>query len=413
LLGLKHNIYMSWSNLSAHVAALAPELAAALELLPPDAPLDTLTLAGKPGQTCWGRTVVKPTVYCTVGEKDIDVLVSALQIQGIVPGLKVLEVTSQAHVGDSSAGAVARLLADHECGLETLDLSNCELSGKGCEVLCAALEENSTVRCLKLAYNPLGKQGGFALARMLQRNTVLEVVGLANTSLDTQAAVMLLSVLRGQRRVLDLDLQKAILFSRQEDTTKHAAQMIALNETLQSLNLANMAVGDVGADVLAKALMRNRSLRHLCLANNQIGAAGGEHLAELISSPECCLTSLNLSKNRVGDRGGSSIGRALAQNTVVRRLDLSENLLGNAGLEAVAKGMAMNSTLRKLCLWGNDWPEAHASDEDGGGERCDVGNPSALASFDQLLKGRFAHLDVECDFAVYEIDAQFQVAKKE
>lgn len=70
--------------------------------------------------------------------------------------------------------------------------------------------------------------------------------------------------------------------------------------------------------------------------------------------------------------------------------------------------MATNSTMRTLCLWGNEWPEAHAE----GGERCNVDQPSSLASFDLLLKGRFAHLDVECDFMVYEIDGQFQVARK-
>jgi Ran GTPase-activating protein (RanGAP) involved in mRNA processing and transport len=118
----------------------------------------------------------------------------------------------------------------------------------------------------------------------------VELLGLANTSLDTQAAVTLFSALRDHATLLEVDLSKAILYSRQEDTTKHAAQMVAINSCLQSLNLANMRVGDIGADVLAKALARNRSLKHLCLANNQIGIRGGEAFAELLGSPECCLT---------------------------------------------------------------------------------------------------------------------------
>jgi hypothetical protein len=99
---------MSWSNVAAHVADAAPNLAAVLDLLPPDAPVDTFSVAGKPGQTCWGKTAVKPALYCTVVDKDLEVLISALQIQGVVPKLKVFEVTSQAGVGDGAARSLAR-----------------------------------------------------------------------------------------------------------------------------------------------------------------------------------------------------------------------------------------------------------------------------------------------------------------
>lgn len=197
-------------------------------------------------------------------------LISAIQIQSIVPSLLVFEVSNQ-RIGDKTAKAISDLLTELGCKLETLDLTCCEFTGVGIAVICKALAGNTTVKNLRLGWNPLGREGGLAVVDMLNKNTTLESIELCNTSLDTAAIIHLYSALRDHPSLLNVDLQKSLLYSRQEDTNVHAAQMLCCNKVLTTLNLAHSQVGDLGADVLSKALFRNNALRVLCLANNQIG----------------------------------------------------------------------------------------------------------------------------------------------
>jgi Ran GTPase-activating protein (RanGAP) involved in mRNA processing and transport len=361
-----------------------------------------------------------------------------------VPSLLVFEISNQ-RIGDNTAKAIADLLTEHGCVLETLDLTCCEFTGKGITVICKALSTNQTVKNLRLGWNPLGREGGLAVAEMLQQNTTLESLELCNTSLDTAAIIHLYSVLRDHPSLQNVDLQKSLLYSRQEDTTKHAAQMLCCNTVMNTLNLAHSQVGDLGADVISKALFRNNALRVLCLASNQIGmqealfcfysiaiihiffsvlfidmgyvcfcfslvflhilsftgGAGGKAIGSLLKSPDCSLFSLDLSKNRLGDQGGEAIGDALAANTSLKRLNLSSNQMGEDGLSGVAKGMSINSTLRVLLLWGNNFPM----------DGCAPDSGSCVAALDALLKGRFAHLDVDVDIKSYEVDGMIQISR--
>jgi hypothetical protein len=131
------------------------------------------------------------------------------------------------------------------------------------------------------------------------------------------------------------------------------------------------------------------------------GGAGGKAIGSLLKSPDCSLFSLDLSKNRLGDQGGEAIGDALAANTSLKRLNLSSNQMGEDGLSGVAKGMSINSTLRVLLLWGNNFPM----------DGCAPDSGSCVAALDALLKGRFAHLDVDVDIKSYEVDGMIQISR--
>ena len=455
-----------WSNVAAHVMTDAPELGGALDSLTAEHGAEHLALHGRPGETCWGTDGARPALFCALGDRDLDLLVPAMQVQGLVGGLLKLELRSQAGVQNRSALALVKLLRHPDCALETLDLTGCEIGGEGIAALCEALAENATVKVLRLGWNPLGRQGGLAVAEMLKRNGAIEVLGLCNTGLDTMATVCLYAVLRDQRVLVDVDLQKALLYSRHEDTTKAAGQMLCINRTMVTLNLANVTCGDLGAETLAKALERNATLRILSLANNQIGmgeeeeawrkssaraaapaadcpaanptptrcapllasarrapsrrcsafsrlrcsagAAGAHAFADLLGrGGACSLVALDLSSNRLGEDGGAALGsQGIAGNTVLRRLDLRSCRLGPRALLAVAQGMAMNSTLRGLKLWGNDFPE--------GGELAAGGNDprECLKALQGLLRGRWLHLEVDTDVQVYEVDGVLLAARR-
>jgi hypothetical protein len=177
----------------------APLLGVALDSLAVDAPADALAIAGTPGQSCWGTGGARPSLFVALGDRDLEGLVEALQVQGMASGLKTLEVRSQAGLGDRGASAIALgLLADPACCLEHLDLTGCEVGGPGVVALCEAVAANpaTCLRSLRLGWNPLGREGGLAVAHLMGANRTIEVLGLCNTSLDTMATVCLYAALR-------------------------------------------------------------------------------------------------------------------------------------------------------------------------------------------------------------------------
>jgi len=110
--------------------------------------------------------------------------------------------------------------------------------------------------------------------------------------------------------------------------------------TVTSLRLIRSQIDDIGANMLAGALMRNRTLRHLVLCQNAIG-----------------------------DEGTEALAAALDQNPSLHRLDLAENLIGIRGAKHLADGLKQNRGLTELDLSGND------IGDEGAGHLADVLDP--------------------------------------
>lgn len=392
-------------ELADALASLGPDTGAGAEE-PPAEPLRTLLLAAPPGSSCWGTHRAKlrgPELFVTVGPTELGSLVSALTqtTPSGVPLQYVRHLTLRnQRLGDAALVhhvVEGLLMSPHSAELETLDLTGCDLTERAIAELCGALVSGYGIglRTLRLNWNPLAKRGGLAVSNLLQHNDTLERLELRNTDLDVEAVVHLFSVLRTQRSLLHLDVSKAINFSRQEDLTKHAAQMLHMNTALCSLDLGSLRIGDFGAELLSKSLVGNRSLRVLKLAANNIGVIGGEHLASLLVQGSA-LVELDLSANQICDDGATAFGLALASNTTLRVLDLTTCGLRQHGLYQIAEGMAQNSALTHLSLWGNHF------EGDGAGTRA----------FDELLRGRFEALGVVTDFCVYEVDGVLHTARR-
>ncbi|MBW8309735.1 MAG: SEL1-like repeat protein [Candidatus Paracaedibacteraceae bacterium] len=112
-------------------------------------------------------------------------------------------------------------------------------------------------------------------------------------------------------------------------------------KTAQNLNLAQIALTDIGVITLARYISQNANLMSLNLDSNRIGSEGAKALAN-----NTTLTSLDLSQNSIRSEGAE----ALAKNTTLTSLDLSSNGIGPEGAEALAK----NTTLTFLDLSFNE-----------------------------------------------------------
>jgi hypothetical protein len=98
----------------------------------------------------------------------------------------------------------------------------------------------------------------------------------------------------------------------------------------------------------------------LNLQANGLGDGTAAALAELLRADRCALTSVDLSRNAVTDKGAKALASALRANRTLRVLDLSENLVGDGGADALAQALhegggdgGGGSALRTLRLWGN------------------------------------------------------------
>jgi len=91
--------------------------------------------------------------------------------------------------------------------------------------------------------------------------------------------------------------------------------------------LSGIALGDLGAKAVAKALIpgRGSALRELCLGSNGIA-----------------------------DKGATELAKALGSGSTLRRLSLRHNDIGDEGAQALAVALASNSELEELDMWGNN-----------------------------------------------------------
>ena len=167
--------------------------------------------------------------------------------------------------------------------------------------------------------------------------------GIESRSLETFAMVAnkgvaadslrdILTSLKGHR-----DLSALTLVGREdEDRCSQSARLAGpgLWDLLRSpwckvtdLDLGSSHISDDGLDYLTAVLTKSsNSLRRLCLGNNAgIGIRTWQAFATCLPSPFCVLEQLILSANGLSDEDATSFGGSLSNNKTLRFLDMSDN----------------------------------------------------------------------------------------
>lgn len=153
---------------------------------------------------------------------------------------------------------------------------------------------------------------------------------------------------------------------------------------------------DDGIRQLVSFLLENKTLRVLDLRCNEIGAEGAKSLGTLLKT-DCQLTSLNLSANRIGEKGNAqgakAIAEALFNNRMLTHLDLNHNELCGEALQLIAANVDQNSTLESLALFHNTWDQ-----------------PAAY-KFHHILNDRARVFKINVDFVTSEVDLRIDICK--
>jgi len=127
------------------------------------------------------------------------------------------------------------------------------------------------------------------------------------------------------------------------------------------LDLSHNKIGERGARKIAKYLLQSQILTHLNLEDNLIDYGGSRFIASALKVNKS-LRHISLKLNRLDDKAGSKLCNDLEQNkSVIESLNLSSNLLGNMFCESLAEYLKLNESIKKLDISCNEVEESNAA----------------------------------------------------
>eukprot|EP00041_Stephanoeca_diplocostata_P036500 m.1336050 g.1336050 ORF g.1336050 m.1336050 type:complete len:1309 (-) comp24879_c1_seq55:998-4924(-) len=204
-----------------------------------------------------------------------------------------------------------------------------------------------------LSSREIGTSGALLLAAAVGGARTLAVLRVSDNAVGDGGAAALLDALLCQRpasrAMLELYLSGNGIGAA---GAKKLAELLAIDNTLTTLNMGDNTVSDAGCVEIGLSLKVNTCLAILHLEKNHIGAQGAQALAEALKV-NGCLQALHLAHNAIGDEGASALGDSLRVNTTLQILDIAENGLDAAGSTAVCSALQQHPALHTLALSGN------------------------------------------------------------
>ncbi|XP_066517588.1 NACHT, LRR and PYD domains-containing protein 3-like isoform X2 [Hoplias malabaricus] len=235
----------------------------------------------------------------------------ALVLSSDSSNLKELEL-SQNDIGDTGMEVLCEALKEPSCNLETLKMNNCKVTEQGCSALASVLQVNSDLKTVSLNNNDLQDSGVKLLAAGLENiQCTLDTLALSNCNITLEGFTSLVSAMRtnpSYLRVLDLSINSPghlglkLLFGALKNP----------QIKLETLKLNNCGITGESCAALASALNSESSgLRELDLSINDLQDAGVKLLSVGLRSPHCKIQKLTLYKCGISKQGYAALSKAL------------------------------------------------------------------------------------------------------
>ena len=141
---------------------------------------------------------------------------------------------------------------------------------------------------------------------------------------------------------------------------EHYGDMLADNPEkdggLEKLSLRLNMIRWEAVMIIFEKLYHNRYLKVLDLSGNQIDFQGAIHLKKWLKDDNIKLQSLNLSHNKLYDRGAKILSEGLVTNTCLIHLDITSNQIHDEGMEYFATNLEQNKGIKSIKLfWENEF----------------------------------------------------------
>lgn len=335
-------------------------------------------------------------------------------------------------ITDSGVQSLVQGLKAQDCRLKSLRLQACELTSSACEHLAAALKLSPNLIELDLSSNDIGDVGLQHLAKGLQsRKCQLQTLKLSQCNLTKEGGLHLASALgknSSYLKWLDLSINNIgnqaanALFVRfdisklkklemyccglTEDCCEKIAKALKLEKgTLVDLNLSSNNLKNGGAHWITDGLFAYSKLEKLNLSRCAITAKGCFYLSKVLTCVTVLYTKngakgknwqatelreLNLSMNRFGDKGAINLADGFKNPySHLQKLDLSEcDLTSECCSDMAAQLADKDCSITELKLCSNRL-------EDRGAKRLCVALKSPDCSLEKLFL-RNCGLTSEC-----------------
>ncbi|XP_072895122.1 NACHT, LRR and PYD domains-containing protein 3-like [Hemitrygon akajei] len=237
---------------------------------------------------------------------------------------------SDNNIQDKGVSLLCDALTKENCTLQILRVCNNKLTASCSEQLASMINTNKTLTELDISFNRIGEEGLKRLCEALKNEECkLEKLGL-NSIFAFEFGIMgTYEDAPGAENLYDLLQDK--------------------NCTLQSLGLAKNSYTVESCKQLISALKENQSLKELDLSSNSLQNEGMIALCEILSGPGCKLHSLKVVCTKLTSDCCAELSSVFKTNQTLMELDLSMNELGDNGLNIFFNNLA-GCKLQKLGL---------------------------------------------------------------
>ncbi|XP_072517599.1 NACHT, LRR and PYD domains-containing protein 3-like isoform X2 [Salminus brasiliensis] len=274
---------------------------------------------------------------CNLTERSCSALLQVLSSES--SNLTLLDLSNNP-IQDLGVELLSKGLKSPACKLETLSLSSCSITGKGYTYLASALESNSSspLTELELRGNDPGDTGVKKLTDLVKNpKWKLNKLGLLKSSAAKEFCDHLTKTL-GINPLLQTELDLSGRIQGDSEMKKLSDLLEDLHCRTQILKLNNSSITEKDCCSLSEALCLNPThLQQLDLSMNRLGNPGVQHVCALLTNQYCNLKRLGLSDCSVTEEGYAALASALKLNpsSHLIELDLRGNDPGDAGVKSL------------------------------------------------------------------------------
>ncbi|NKB46897.1 MAG: hypothetical protein GKR77_03840, partial [Legionellales bacterium] len=221
--------------------------------------------------------------------------------------------------------------------LEILNLSDNNIGDVGAKIIAESLGEFAELRHLSLSYNPMG---GMGLVTILSNLHTVDTIHFAGNEIDEKD----IPAVAGQLVVSET--LKNLTMSHRSISGLAAMKILdAVSKT--KISWFQFYYNDFSnvVDSPVKSFVENRILKDLNLRGNEIDDASVPVIIIPIAKAFKALESLNLSDNNIGDVGAKIIAERLGEFAELRHLSLSYNPMGGMGLVTILSNLHTVDTI--------------------------------------------------------------------
>ena len=233
--------------------------------------------------------------------------------------------------------------------IESLDLSNNNLTNEVGIELAAAILSNSSLKHLELQNNNLQSSIGFVL-KALNKLSTLESLVLQNNQLTEKHGESL-------RSVINNNASLETLFLGSNNINLGAVKIAGALQNIKSLKMLDFSNINLSKEVIHKlstAIKSSNYLELLTIGSNNLQSSAIVILQSL--SYVTTLKVLDMNNNHIGEKGGEMLAAVIKNNTRLNELYFSSNNLQNSVIK-ILEALQTISNLESLDLSNNNLPE--------------------------------------------------------